>query len=198
MSNLVFGAPGLLFDQEYGVLAYAPVYILAATGLAVMWRAGRDSRRLAVETTIAFMALTATVGAFRIWWGGTASPGRPLASGLLLLALPISMAAAAAPVSSVQRAAHHVLLWVSVGIAATLMLAEQGLLINNGRDGTSSLLEVLVLVRRSLVAGADLHFSRSADSVAALDRCGCWLQAWRRSSSRAGARKPPAAPRSRH
>ena len=36
--NLVFGAPGLLFDQEYGLLPYAPVYVLAATGLWVMWR----------------------------------------------------------------------------------------------------------------------------------------------------------------
>jgi hypothetical protein len=141
VGNLVFGAPGLFFDQEYGVLAYAPVYILAATGLVVMWRAGSDRRRLAVETTLAFLALTATVGAFRIWWGGTSSPGRPLASGLLLLALPISVAAAAAPIGSAQRAAHHVLLWISIGIAATLMLGQRGLLLGNGRDGTSSLLE---------------------------------------------------------
>ena len=30
--NLRLGAPGLLFDQEYGLLAYAPVYILAGDG----------------------------------------------------------------------------------------------------------------------------------------------------------------------
>ena len=50
--NLRFGAPGLLFDQEYGLLAYAPVYILAATGLYQMWRAGGELRRQAIEITV--------------------------------------------------------------------------------------------------------------------------------------------------
>ncbi len=43
--NLVFGAPGLLFDQEYGLLPYAPVYALAATGLWALWRAATSSAR---------------------------------------------------------------------------------------------------------------------------------------------------------
>ncbi len=139
--NLVFGAPGLLFDQEYGLLAFAPVYILAATGLVTMWRAGGELRRQAIEITLIFSALLATVGAFRIWWGGTAAPARPLASGLLLLALPIAVAFRAAPAGSARRAGQHLLLWVSIAIAITLTLAQDGLLINNGRDGTSALLE---------------------------------------------------------
>src|SRR5690606_10388821 len=81
--NLVFGAPGLLFDQEYGLLAYAPVYILALTGLVAMIRSGGENRRRAIEIALTFGALLGTVGAFRIWWGGSASPSRPLASGLL-------------------------------------------------------------------------------------------------------------------
>jgi hypothetical protein len=130
-----------LFDQEYGLLAYAPVYILALTGLLAMWSAGDEMRRRAVEIVITFGALLGTVAAFRIWWGGTATPGRPLASGLLLLMVPIAAAARRAPAVSARRASHYVLLWVSVGIAITLATAQQGLLINNGRDGTSSLLE---------------------------------------------------------
>jgi hypothetical protein len=140
-ANLLFGAPGLLFDQEYGLLAYAPVYILALTGLLAMWSAGGEVRRHALEITVTFGALLVTVGAFRIWWGGTAAPGRPLASGLLLLMLPIAVAAGRAPAASTSRAAHHVLLWVSIGVAGTLAAAQQGLLINNARDGTSALLE---------------------------------------------------------
>lgn len=142
-ANLVFGAPGLLFDQEYGVLSYAPVYILAATGLWIMWRDGGDMRRRALEIAVVFGALLATVGAFRIWWGGSAAPGRPLVSALLLLALPIAMAFQRAPAGSARRAAQHLLLWLSIGVTALMLLARDGHLINNGRDGTSSLLEYL-------------------------------------------------------
>jgi hypothetical protein len=139
--NLRFGAPGLLFDQEYGLLAYAPVYILAGTGLYSMWRSGAELRRLAIEITFIFAALLAMVGAFAIWWGGTSAPARPIASGLPLLMLPIAVAFRSAAVASPRRAAQHLLLWISIGIAATLAIGEDGLLINNGRDGTSALLE---------------------------------------------------------
>jgi hypothetical protein len=138
---LRFGAPGLLFDQEYGLLAYAPVYILAGTGLYQMWRAGSELRRQAIEIVAIFSALLATVGAFGIWWGGTAAPARPIASGLLLLMLPMATAFRAAPVGSPRRAAQHLLLWIGVGIAITLAVGQDGLLINNGRDGTSALLD---------------------------------------------------------
>lgn len=139
--NLRFGAPGLLFDQEYGLLAYAPVYILAATGLYQMWRSGGDLRRLAGEIAFVFAALLAMVGAFGIWWGGTSAPARPIASGLPLLMLPIAMAFRTAPAGSPRRAAQHLLLWISVGIAITLAVGQDGLLINNARDGTSALLD---------------------------------------------------------
>ena len=124
--NLVFGAPGLLFDQEYGLLPYAPVYVLAVTGLWAMWRDRGELRRRAIEITVVFAALLATVGAFRIWWGGSASPGRPLTSGLLLLALPIAMAFRSAPAGGARRAAQHLLLWLSVGIAVLALTAQQG------------------------------------------------------------------------
>ena len=83
-------------------------------------------------------ALLGTVGAFRIWWGGTAAPARPIASGLLLLMLPIAAAFRAAPAGSraargaapaaVDRRRHR-------GHAG---VAQDGLLISNGRDGTSA------------------------------------------------------------
>jgi len=141
--NLVFGGPGLLFDQEYGLLPYAPVYVLVVVGLWAMWRQDVEHRRRALEIALTFVALLGTVGAFRIWWGGTASPGRPLTAGLLLLAYPIAMAFRAAPVSTARRAAHHLLLWVSVGAAGILFASQNGLLVTNRRDGTSSLLEYL-------------------------------------------------------
>jgi hypothetical protein len=143
VKNLVFGAPGLIFDQEYGLLPYAPVYALAAGGLWRMWRDGGDARRQGIEIVLAFAALVGTVGAFRIWWGGSAAPGRPLTSGLLLLMLPMTIAFRDAAVASARRAAQHLLLWLSIGIAGVLLLAQDGFLTSNGRDGTSSLLEYL-------------------------------------------------------
>jgi hypothetical protein len=139
--NLVFGAPGLLFDQEYGLLPYAPVYVLAATGLWVLWRRGGEPRAQAIRVALAFAALLGTVGAFRIWWGGSASPSRPLASGLPLLMLPIAAAFAEAEGRKAARAAQHLLLWTGIGIALQLGFAQEGFLLANGRDGMASLLE---------------------------------------------------------
>jgi hypothetical protein len=139
--NLLFGAPGLLFDQEYGLLAFAPAYILAVTGLVIMWKSGGDMRRQAIEIVVIFGALLASVGAFRIWWGGSSAPSRPIASGLLLFAVPIAVAFRAAPEGSARRAAQHLLLWIGVAIGITLAVAQGGLLIDNGRDGTAALLE---------------------------------------------------------
>ena len=76
--NTTFGVPGLLFDQEYGLLAYAPAYVLAGFGLWTMMRRPGALRRLGLEIGVMLAALTFTVGAFRIWWGGSAAPGRPL------------------------------------------------------------------------------------------------------------------------
>ncbi len=141
--NLTFGAPGLLFDQEYGVLPYAPVYVLAITGLWRMWQSGGESRRRAAEIALTGAALLATVGAYRIWWGGSAPPGRPLTSGLLLLMLPVAVAFRDAPAASARRAAQQLLLWLSIGISGVMLFARQGMLTSNGRDGTSSVLEYL-------------------------------------------------------
>jgi hypothetical protein len=143
VGNLVFGAPGLLVDQEYGLLPYAPVYLLAAAGLLQMWRSGGEDARRAVEILCIGGVLLATVGAFRIWWGGTAAPGRPIASALPLLMLPIAVAYQSARRGSAARAASQLLLWSSIGIAGVMLFAQNGFLILNGRDGTSSLLEFL-------------------------------------------------------
>jgi hypothetical protein len=61
-----------------GLLAYAPVYVLAGTGLYQMWRAGGELRRQAIEIIFIFAALLATVGAFGIWWAARRRPLAPL------------------------------------------------------------------------------------------------------------------------
>ncbi|MEZ5290006.1 MAG: hypothetical protein R2745_02905 [Vicinamibacterales bacterium] len=140
LDNTFFGVPGLLFDQEYGLLVYAPAYLLAFAGFGTMIRRPGPLRRLGLEVLVVFGALLFTVGAFRIWWGGSAAPGRPLTSGLPLLMLPVAIQIGAAGTSATRRAAQHVLIWTGATLAAVLVLAQNGLLLANDRDGTSALL----------------------------------------------------------
>ena len=143
LANTFFGVPGLFFDQEYGLLAYAPAYVLAGFGLWTMARRPGALRRVAIEVTLVVAALACTVGAFRIWWGGSAAPGRPMVSGLLILMLPMAVQFGSTATVPARRAAQHVLVWLGVAVCGILLVAQEGLLVNNGRDGTSSLFEWL-------------------------------------------------------
>lgn len=140
LANLAHGAPGLLFDQEYGIVAYAPVLTLAFVGLARMLRSGGADRRRALELVLIFGALILTVGAFHLWWGGTASPGRPVASAVLLLGLPIAVSFASTASRPSARACCHVLLVSSLAVTCALAVAQDGALLHNDRDGTAALL----------------------------------------------------------
>lgn len=140
IGNTLFGVPGLLFDQEYGLLAYAPAYVLAGFGFWTMARRRGPLRRVGLELLVVFGALIVTVGAFRIWWGGSAAPGRPIVSGLLVLLLPMTVQLGTAAAGSARRAAQHLLIWTGACLAVVLVTAQDGFLIANGRDGTSALL----------------------------------------------------------
>lgn len=143
LSNFLSGGPGLLFDQEYGIVSYAPVLILGLTGLVTLIRDGGSARRRAIEIALVFGALLAPVGAFHIWWGGSAAPGRPLASGLLLLGFPVARQFERSASAPVRRAGHVVLLLITLLISVTLVVARDGLLALNDRDGASQVLEWL-------------------------------------------------------
>jgi hypothetical protein len=143
VANTIFGVPGLLFDQEYGLLFYAPAYLIAGAGLWTMGRRDGPMRRVAVELALISGSLLMTVGAFRIWWGGSAAPGRPIVSGLLPLMLPLAVGLGSASANSARRAAQHLLVWTGVALTLVLVVVQDGLLLANDRDGTSSLLEWL-------------------------------------------------------
>jgi hypothetical protein len=88
LSTLVEGLPGLLLDQEFGLLVYAPVLALALPGFVLLFR--RDRRlALAVFAAVATVALTA--GTWHMWRGGFNPPARflvPIAP-LLLVAVAL-------------------------------------------------------------------------------------------------------------
>ena len=142
-SRLPVGLPGLLFDQEYGVLPYAPVYALAVIGGLAMWRSGERGPRRAGELALMVLALLGTVGAFHIWWGGSSPPGRPVVSVLPLLGVPLAWLYASAGQMSRMRGLARVLAGVGGGVTLLLSVAEEGLLLVNQRDGSSTLLAYL-------------------------------------------------------
>ncbi len=135
------GGPGLLLDQEYGLLAAAPALWLAVAGTAAMLAGPGPVRRQAFEILLIFAALLIPVGAFHIWWGGTAAVGRPVIAALPFLGLPAAWLYHRAARWPAVRAAGWLLIAVNLGIVAFLAIAQNGLLLVAGRDGTSRLLE---------------------------------------------------------
>ena len=129
---------------------------------------GHVARRLELlagrllEIAVVFGAPPATVGAFRIWWGGSASPGRPLTSGLLLLAVPIAFAFHAAPMGSVWRAAQHLLLWASLGITGIFSLRNRACSRPTDGTGHRACSSTCLHCGRALRASAIVYSSRGA------------------------------------
>ena len=141
LQYLARGAPGLLFDQEYGVVAQAPILLVALVGFARMLRSDGAAARRALELMFILGALLVTVGGFHVWWGGSASPGRPVASGVLLLGLPIASFFASTSARPSARAGCHFLLASSLAMACALAVAQDGALLHNDRDGSAAFLE---------------------------------------------------------
>ncbi len=143
LEYLPSGAPGLIFDQEYGLVAFAPALLMVLPGLWALWRQRGERRRLVVELGVVFGGLLAVVGAFHIWWGGSAIVGRPVVAGLPLLLLPIAAHWTACATQPIRRAAQRVLLCLGTALTVLLATAQGGLLLVAGRDGASQVLEYL-------------------------------------------------------
>ena len=80
------GLPGLLFDQEFGLWVYAPVFALAVPGLLRLARA----RRLEAATATALLvAVVAVASAWPMWRGGFNPPARFLLPVLPAMALGV-------------------------------------------------------------------------------------------------------------
>ena len=141
-SNPLTGMLGLLFDQEFGVLPYAPALLMGFVGLWQMLRAGDPIvRQRAREITIVFVTLLLSAATLAEWWGGAAPPGHPLVPALPLLALPIAWSYLGAQKASVERSICHLVVLAGAGITLTMLLSSDGALIVQDRDGSSRLLQ---------------------------------------------------------
>jgi hypothetical protein len=88
LSTLAEGLPGLLLDQEFGLLVYAPVLVLALPGFV---RLVRRDRGVALAVGAAVAAVVLTAGTWHMWRGGFNPPARFLVPIAPLLVVAVAL-----------------------------------------------------------------------------------------------------------
>jgi hypothetical protein len=139
LENLPRSLLGALFDQKFGLIVYAPIYLMTGYGA---WRlAGQPVGRLIVLTSLGVAAAFAA-GSMRyyMWWGGESAPARFLVP--LVPILAFLLAGALAHVEALAlRTAAILLAAVSAAVAATGVAGvREGLLLSDPH-GVSRLIE---------------------------------------------------------
>jgi hypothetical protein len=88
---------GLLLDQKYGLLIYAPIYLLGILGLVFMFRSARRSdRRLLMWMGVVSLPYLFIIFSFYYWNGLWCPPARFLTTFCPLMAAPLAMSLFAA------------------------------------------------------------------------------------------------------
>ena len=126
-ATLPEGIPGLMLDQEFGLLVYAPVFVLAIPGLVRLWRTRPD--RGAVATGLV-AAVVLVAGSWPMWRGGFNPPARFLLPVLPVLAVAVALAMR----ERLGAAAGLVIGW---GLWTGLSGAWEPRLVHRDRDGTA-------------------------------------------------------------
>jgi hypothetical protein len=108
------GLGGLLFDQGFGLLATAPVAVVAFAGFA-------RTKRLALEWLVMSGPYLLAVATYPLWWAGMSGPARFFVPLLLPLAIP-----AACGWSAAKSRGAHVLMSGALVVSAWLALVMAG------------------------------------------------------------------------
>lgn len=113
---------GLLYDVNFGVLIYAPLYILVVVGLVAMLQSGRRSDRRLVFWMAAILGPTVfLIMAFEFWHGSWNPPGRYQVSWIPLLTGPLAMSLAG--ISGSRAAWAYRLLYALLSVPGFLAMA---------------------------------------------------------------------------
>jgi hypothetical protein len=134
VASLSRGVPGLLFDQQFGLIPNAPVYLCAFAGLVLMF--WRGPRRLALELLLIAVPYFLVAASFTSWWGGTTPPARYFVPITPLLAVPAACWFATAR-SVAARTSGLAALLISLLMTATFAFVDRGAFVFNFRDGRS-------------------------------------------------------------
>lgn len=133
------GVAGLIFDEQFGLLTYAPV--LAAAAFAGLGRKARPDRPMWPVALVAF-AYLAVAGTYFMWWAGVpATPARFAAAALPVLAAPLAVAYSRSGV--LLRSIWLMLLGLSLSSSVALLGVDHGLLAWNVRGVRSEWLDWL-------------------------------------------------------
>jgi hypothetical protein len=133
------GIAGVLFDQQFGIIPYAPVYVIAFAGWLVMLR---HHRRLAIELAVLVIPYLIATTHLRMWWGGWSAPARFQVPVLWLGGLGAAVAWSAARTRAARGTALAAL-GVSAFTTVALAYVQNGRLAYNVRDGYSLWLQWL-------------------------------------------------------
>jgi len=97
---------GLFLDEQWGLLIHAPIYLLTAVGLGVLWRTRRADLLAILAVALPYLALVAF---YQVWWGEWGPAARYLAP-----LAPLAIAPIAAWAGQVRRAVA----FITVGLLA--------------------------------------------------------------------------------
>ena len=139
------GVAGLIFDEQFGVLTYAPVLAAAAfAGLAARGgnaTAGRVGRP-AWPAALVALAYLVVAGTYFMWWAGVpATPARFAAAVLPVLAAPLAVVFVRS--NPLWRAVWICLLGASLATSAAVLAFDHGMLAWNTRGVRSEWLDSL-------------------------------------------------------
>ncbi len=150
-SHIIPGLLGLFFDQQFGLLPNAPVFIVPLGGIVAMIvrrlpadptqpaqdaadAAPVNQRRLGIEILLIVSCYILAASSFRMWWGGWSAPARFLVPVLLMLSAPAAFAWASARTRT-TRASAIFALTLTIWLTGTLLAVYRGRLAYNDRDG---------------------------------------------------------------
>lgn len=132
------GLAGALFDQQFGILPYAPVLAAGFAGLLAGTGDGwRRATRLQVLLLLIVPYLLATTS-YAMWWGGMSVPGR-LFTALLPLLAPAAAVLWRATQNGAARAGLTAALAWTIFATASLAFVERGALAWNVRQHKAGL-----------------------------------------------------------
>ncbi len=129
------GALGLLFDQEYGLLPYAPAFAFSLFGLPRVWH---TRPLLAAASAIAAVG-TLVMAASWVWWGGQSGPAR-----FLVAVMPIGALWLAVWWTTVGPALRTLALaGIVMAVTSTtlLVVADSGAYVVNDPDGAGTVFQ---------------------------------------------------------